>query len=246
MSLSYLFIEGVTMDLNIYLSLGCIFILGIIAIYKIIRYYQQETQIYQRQYERICEYNKKHIEQNRALSKEKEIADISISNLTNALAYKLSSEKKGYYFTKTIAQNQEIAIVFKEEYTFTKELFEQKPLVDPTPYISTRYLDCIVFMDNTKHYPIELESIGKNQKTVEILSIDCNGYRGRGVGTCVIQCLESVLKQIGGVEEIKAKLSTVDIAEKDRLYNFYVNKNGFHLERELTENQWGLVKKRIE
>jgi len=32
---------------------------------------------------------------------------------------------------------------------------------------------------------------------------------------------------------------------KDKLYNFYLNKNGFQLEEELTEHKWGHVKKVI-
>lgn len=178
------------------------------------------------------------------IEKNEKILNLSATNLMNALSFKPLKDGKRYVDVYTLEDGQQIVIIFDEEWTYTIEYFDQQPLCEKEPYIQSRELHCMAFIDGKTFDPILLRPIYKEYNSAVIDPIDCGRYKGRGLGTCVIKSLVKILKEIN-VTELRASLSTVDYHKKEKLYNFYINRNGFELVRELTENSWGLVIKKI-
>jgi len=47
------------------------------------------------------------------------------------------------------------------------------------------------------------------------------------------------------ITSVTARLSSIDYERKNQLYRYYIDKNGFELVQELTEERWGIVTKRL-
>ncbi len=171
--------------------------------------------------------------------------DMSNSNFTKALSYKALNSGKRYTSISKLNDGQEIVIIFDEkDISCSIEYYDKTVGCKIEDYIEALNFECTTFIDGEIFDPILLSRFYKGNKKIEIDPIDCGKYKQRGLGTCVIQSLVNVLNNYG-IEELIAKLSTVDYCNKDDLYNFYLNKNGFDLVSELTENSWGLVVKKI-
>lgn len=112
-------------------------------------------------------------------------------------------------------------------------------------FLRTSSMDCTVFIDKTKMWPLSLDPIIKGNTRYQIQDINCHPKCGLGIGTYVLQDLEKEIKAFDEITELYVKLSTVDFDAKDCLYNFYINKNGFKVEKELQENSWGRLSKDI-
>ncbi|WP_028778755.1 hypothetical protein [Shimazuella kribbensis] len=85
-------------------------------------------------------------------------------------------------------------------------------------------------------------------ETAEILDINLGmhgKHNSRGIGTNLISTICTVLRGYG-VKKVQAYLVSNDFDRKDQLYNFYINKNGFELKQELTEDSAGLVEKSLD
>jgi translation initiation factor 2 beta subunit (eIF-2beta)/eIF-5 len=174
----------------------------------------------------------------------KMIQETSIKNFKNALEEPPNDDYKSHFRINSLEDEQQIIILFEEEKEYDSDmqsLLKEKGL-DSKKF--SRELDCTVFIDGKKFDPILLAPIFKDQQHLEIQDINCMNYKGRGVGTYTIRFLEEILKEIG-INKIFAKLSPVDYKNKEKLYNFYINKNGFTLKKELTSSTSGLVEKQI-
>lgn len=235
------------MEFSIYLNIGLIIIIVcIIVVYnKIFILNKAKINVGETLYNQLIENYQEMQDQNEVLKNNIINVELSNKNLKNALIYKSLEDGKRHISIGSIDNGeQEVAIVFDEKWTYTNDYFNQQPLCDKEPYIKTKKLNCIAFLDGKTFDPILLSAIDKDSKSVAISSIDCGKYKGRGLGTCVIQSLTETLKELE-IEELKASLSPVDYNSKTQLYNFYIRMNGFVLISELTEDSWGKVVKKI-
>lgn len=187
---------------------------------------------------------------NKDLENKIEASQISNQNLQNALLYKPLKDGKRHVYICEVKNSeydnkmQQIVIIFDEIWTYSLEYFDQKPLCDKDSYINEREIRCEVFIDGEVYDPLLLSHIYKTNKSVEIEDIDCGKYKNRGLGTCIIERLTIILKELG-IEKIKAPISCTDFWKKDMLYKFYIEINGFDLVKEVTETEWGLAIKKI-
>jgi hypothetical protein len=225
--------------LNIVLiSMIIIILIGFRKIYvKKINFHESYKKILQDSTRELTKNNKE-------LEKQQKIIELSNKNLASALLCIPLKDGKRHLDVCEINDGQQIVVMFDEKWTYSIEYFDKKPLSDKEPYIKVRELRCTVFIDGETFDPILLNPICKQNKKAVIDPIDCYKYKGRGVGTSVIQSLVKILKGLN-IEELRASLSTIDYHNRDKLYNFYINKNGFELIHELTEDSWGLVVKKI-
>ncbi|OPY61141.1 MAG: hypothetical protein A4E56_02248 [Pelotomaculum sp. PtaU1.Bin065] len=152
---------------------------------------------------------------------------LSVQNITNAVNYNCSADFEKYTYLCELPEGQHIAIIFEIEREHSQ---------------NARNADCTIFVDGEKKDPILLKKLFRNRDSIEIEDFNCMDYKGRGIGTFVVQKLAEMLKSYD-IKKITAKMSPVDYEKKDRLYNFYINKNGFRLVRELTKDKWGFVVK---
>lgn len=234
------------MEYKLYLSISLIIILTIVIIVfkKIYISLKCKIEFLEKSKKALLNTNKDLRNKLKVIEENQYNSNLSATNLINALSFKPLRDGKRHIDIYTLDDNQKIVVIFDEEYLYSIEYFDQPPLSEKEPYIQSRKLHCMAFIDGTTFDPILLNPIYKDSKTAVIDPIDCGKYTGRGLGTCVIQSLVKILDEIG-VKELKASLSTVDYNKKDKLYNFYINKNGFQLKHELTKDSWGLVIKTI-
>ncbi len=155
----------------------------------------------------------------------------SFANYENALNYKIEHEFERRFFTYKLPEGQNIVIIFDNNYNF----------IGPD---ETLKINCKIFVDGTINAPLILSKNDKKCKGISITDINCGKYKNRGIGTFIINGLVETLKEMD-INQISARLSPYDYSSKDKLYNFYINKNGFILKEELTENSWGTVIKYI-
>lgn len=231
------------LNITIIILVSIIIILAI-AIPLIVRRYGRRIKGKDYMHARLRQSYQELNDKNKELEREKEISELSLKNMAKALTYQTPVDGKRHIFVRSIDHDQRIVLIFDEEYHYILEYFDQKPLVNKDPYISSRNIECTAFIDGSIYDPLSMDPIFQSEKRVEIIDINSGKYTGRGLGTCVIQCLEKVLKEID-INELEARLSPVDFHNKDKLYNFYINKNGFNLIDELTEHKRGRVKKFI-
>lgn len=170
--------------------------------------------------------------------------ELSVSNLQNAINYKEQADFKRHFFICNLNEGQKIVIILDEELEHSQEL--QQELIDRNlnPLKHSREIECVVFVDGKQEMPLLMKDIFAGSLKAETEDINCGNYTNRGIGSHVVQNLCIVLKEMG-IEKLNASLSTVDYHKKDKLYNFYLDKNGFDLVRELTEDKWGLVSKKL-
>lgn len=232
------------MEHTLYLSIFFIILITIIILKKIYSYQKIRITVLERSQKSQIENNTKLRNKIKELEFNHNMLDLSVTNLKNALSFKPLQDGKRHIDVYTLDEGQEIVVIFDEIYRYKMEYFEQNPLCKKEPYIKSINLRCMTFIDGTTHDPILLDTIGINNKFAIIDPIDCGKHKGRGLGTCVIQSLSRILKQMN-VKELRASLSINDYHKKDKLYNFYIDNNGFELINELTEDSWGLVIKYI-
>ncbi len=79
----------------------------------------------------------------------------------------------------------------------------------------------------------------------ELEDIDLGDIANRGIASICLQNLETVLTKTGGVQKIIAGLAPRDYVDREHLYHFYINKNGFVQKRPVTKYAWGLVEKTL-
>jgi len=92
---------------------------------------------------------------------------------------------------------------------------------------------------------IEKYNYGDKHVEIDNINLGIDGpYVNKGLGTSLMQSLCKVLQTLG-VETVTARLSSVDYKRKSQLYRYYIDKNGFELVQELTEEQWGIVTKKL-
>jgi hypothetical protein len=192
--------------------------------------------------ERAWDINREIVSQ---LDKERQLTSyqaLSVKNLINMVNYNCPDDCVKYTYVCELPEGQHIGIIFEIEREYSQETqisLKEKNL----PHLrSSRYVECTVFVDGDKKDPILLKKLFSNSDSIEIDVINCMDCRGRGIGTLVVQKLAETLKSYD-IKKIRAKMSMVDYKNKDKLYNFYINKNGFKLVNELTEDKWGLVVK---
>lgn len=137
-----------------------------------------------------------------------------------------------------------VIIIFEDDIVYKKNYWEDKIKVseisDTNEYVSNLLLECRVYVDGKIIDPILLSRLYSGNKMIEIENIDLGVNVGRGIGTLIIQFLSEILPNYG-VEELVASISTVDYSVKERLHNFYCMINGFNMEREVTNDKWGLA-----
>ncbi|UHA72890.1 hypothetical protein [Paenibacillus sp. 481] len=221
-------------------------IVCVIILRKKIKKFRWEVESCKEDNDKLDEVNHKLHAQNIMDKETIEQLEVSIANLKNALSYKLKDGFKPHFFTCVLKGGQSIVILFEEELEYSHE-FQQK-LKNSNPNASSlkrcRDLKCIVFIDRVQQRPLIMDSIYAGEASVKLTDINCGHYKNRGVGSFVVDHLCTVLKGMG-VESVDASLSTVDYRNKKKLYNFYVTKNGFELIRDLTEDEWGHVSKKL-
>lgn len=183
-------------------------------------------------------------DEKKKILEEQEANLITITNLENSIKFPIQNEYIRYS-NITVIEDQKIVIIIDVENEFSQEMqIIRKEMGLKEIAKSCRTIECWAFIDGKLVDPLLVERIFKDRRTIEIKDINCKKYKGKGLGTEVLKFLFEILVSLG-IEEVYAKLSPVDFEVRDKLYNFYINKNGFELDKELTSDSWGLVRKKI-
>lgn len=232
------------MEIKYYVAITVVLIILGGMLWKTMKRLRWDSKFYRELNERLLEVNHELREKINEDEKIVEELELSVLNLQNALNYKQQDEFKRHLFICNLDEGQKIVILFDEELEHSQEL--QQKLIDSNlrPLKYSRKLECVVFVDGKKETPLLMDNIFAGQVKATIGDINCGNFKNRGIGSFVVQNLCIILKGMG-IESVNASLSTVDYHKKDKLYNFYLHKNEFHLVRELTEDRWGLVSKKL-
>lgn len=233
---SSLILIGITIILAIVLTVA--------FVVKKYRFYRSMYTFYENRWEGLIEKNRHLKIEIDNLKRENKKAQKGIENLTKAIEYQTDPEHKKLLYIHEDKWKQKFVIMFLEElehpYELQQELAEKR--IAPTKH--SRELKCTVFIDGQVRYPLLMGKLFRDFKKIELEDINCLEYKNRGIGTLIIQSLVEVLETMG-VHEVYAKISTVDYDVRDKLYNFYCTKNGFHLVKEVTGNSRGKVSRQV-
>ncbi|TDL64480.1 hypothetical protein E2R58_22795 [Paenibacillus amylolyticus] len=232
------------MELRIYLVLLMVIIICGGVIWRVIKRLKWDVKFHRDQNNKLNEAN--YQLRDSIKSKESIIKKMRLSalNLQNAINYKQPEDFNRHVFICNLNEGQQVVIIFDEELEYSQELQQKFIDRDRSPLKHSREIECVVFVDGEKEQPLLMKHVFGGSNNAEIEDINCGKFTNRGIGTYILQNLFIVLKGMG-IETVKASLSTVDYHKKDKLYNFYLEKNGFNLIRELTEDKWGLVSKKL-
>jgi len=197
-------------------------------------------------YKQLCgKVERKFYEMKCSLEKatdEKNISKVSLNNFSRGLLVPKRDGYKRYLKSSILPEGQEVLLIFdveRENSNIEQAYFAEKQM-EPKKY--SRMIYSTVFVDGKAFSPLLLKPIYANSNGIEIDDINSNDKKGRGIGTALLQGLFEVLKE-EGIEQVSATLSSVDYPVKQKLYRFYLEMNGFILDRELTDKAWGKVVK---
>lgn len=142
----------------------------------------------------------------------------------------LKTESNLKYAIENMAKNNENTMTYIEKLIrHGKEKGnEEKVVIQYTE--ESRNISCKVFYRNEILTPTDMSV---NEKKLYLSSIIIENNTGKGIGSAVIRSLTNYLKD-KKVEKIMAEISWVDYKNKDKLFNFYQNINGFKI---VDENQ---------
>ncbi|MCM3574718.1 hypothetical protein M3172_16090 [Mesobacillus subterraneus] len=175
-------------------------------------------------------------------TEEKDIVRVSLNNFRGGLLFSNRDGYKRYFKSRFLPEGQEILLIFdvERENSHLEQVYYTDKQMKPKK--DSRMIYATVLVDGKAFSPLLLKPIYANSNGIEIDDINSNDNKGRGIGTALLQGLFEVLKE-EGVEQVFASLSPVDYPKKQQLYRFYLEKNGFVLKKELTDNAWGKVVK---
>ncbi|WP_459476449.1 hypothetical protein [Clostridium saccharoperbutylacetonicum] len=179
------------------------------------------------------------------------IQEKTINNYKNAIEFIKGIKNKCYVEFGELNEGHElnikeqiVIVIYESDIRYDSEYYDQYCGCDAKPYISTIKLDCQVFVDSRSIDPITDVVIYKSDKTTSLEDINLLKYKGKGIGTYVVQTLIKVLENYN-ITELKAGLSSVDYDVKERLYNFYQDINGFEIIKKIEKDSWGMAIKKI-
>ncbi|MGM0805572.1 MAG: GNAT family N-acetyltransferase [Bacillota bacterium] len=225
------------MEMILWVGWGIATLLGLVALYYRNRY-KKALQ--------LIELGHENVKRTGHLLKEQEhinhIDKISIQNLKQAIHYKGLEGSNSLIRVCQLSEGQEIVVLIKVEEEHSIELQKQLQDIGADHRKTNRQIECTVFIDGKSFDPMLVSDIFRDRNSLELEDINTGNFKGRGVGTYALQHLLDVLKEIG-IKKVYAFLSTVDYSNRKKLYNFYVNKNGFSLVKELTKTSNGKVEK---
>lgn len=98
-------------------------------------------------------------------------------------------------------------------------------------------IECRVFYNGEVLQPMILNYY---EKTAVIKDINLERNTGQGIGSAVVRNMCKYLEN-KNIYKIVAEISIHDYDVKERLYNFYVDRNNFVLEKDVKMNEWGKV-----